>query len=277
MDKDVLVVLATRHLPNEILFNIFKRLPRSHIPDVLWLSDNFSRLWHRLHVTVVTDDYTLGHVIHDRGIVGGKKTFTMEDNRIVREQLWNKYGCLMYDRLCDDQGYIHGLYIKRKDNGNILQMQYQHGVRWGLHKEIDELGQLHVQKYYKNNEMSGPCRHFQDGQLCLEAHYVNDVLHGPYFTWSAPRLQWRQSANNGNKEVSQLSSAVNYANGKKHGCELEYYVTGQLYLQTTYKCGKLHGHKREWSLRGKLLSDDVYYRGRRLPKPISAIISLCGR
>ena len=157
------IISQLYRLPEEVLYIIFKYVPRGYVPDVLWRQPYFVTMWTRLHIVVKTsDDNLLRHVI------------TYEDDDCVREQVFSKLETdyLLTRDVNLRQGQRHGLFRLWTVTSQSLDDQWHHVRR------------LSFSSNYVRGELYGEKRsYFSNGQLASVSHYVKDELHGPFSSW----------------------------------------------------------------------------------------------
>lgn len=167
-------------------------------------------------------------------------------------------------------GKIDGSYTEWKNDGCVVECEYNNGIRNGRYMEWKNLtiikqctyrnGQLHgvyrVKCYkdntekvyvYENGERHGLYQKFYDnGVLMEECMYVHNKKHGPYNEWSKKGI---------------LIVQCIYQDDKRNGLYRKWDYDGNLTKQCTYKNNKLHGSFQKFKY-GILTRQSTYIDGK---------------
>jgi len=116
---------------------------------------------------------------------------------------------------------------------------------------------------------------YEDGDLYIETHYLQDQFHGKDTCWyENGQLQWDTDFVNGKlhgkslgwHHNGQLQWETDYVNGLRHGKCIMWYANGHLHCKIDYNKGKTHGKSMAWYDDGTLVCELYYINGCRVTR-----------
>jgi antitoxin component YwqK of YwqJK toxin-antitoxin module len=112
-------------------------------------------------------------------------------------------------------GYKNGLFTEFRNDKLYKKVEYCLGLPCGVYETYFDNGILTEQRYYNSKqELHGKVTAFENGKKKRETQYVD---------------------------------------GLKHGIEIDYYPTGEVWTETTFMSGKEHGEQRHYNSKTKRL------------------------
>jgi antitoxin component YwqK of YwqJK toxin-antitoxin module len=145
------------------------------------------------------------------------------------------------------KGYEDGAYQEFNRAGRmVVEGHYAGGIKHGVWKEWNWDGVLILEEHWKRGKLDGTVKKYVDGQLSMEATYVEGKANGAYVEYRA-----------GNKPAL----TGQFADDLRTGTWTSYNADGNVVRIATYKDGVLEGPYRE--LAGGAVHEGTMVAGRR--------------
>lgn len=140
----------------------------------------------------------------------------------------------------------HGILNAYVNSRIATATTYKDGVKHGLYKEYNALGDIVKYVNYKNG--------LEDGEYVQI--FKNDTIKITNYTRGQYNGLCREVYSNG-----QLAYQLNFINGRATGPCIEWYSTGRLKSEHFYVNGYLHGSFKKWYSTGQLKCYHKYSNG----------------
>ncbi|MDR3259058.1 MAG: dynamin family protein, partial [Fusobacteriaceae bacterium] len=164
-------------------------------------------------------------------------------------------------------GELVGEYKEFYDDGNIkIQANYKNGELDGEYKEFDHSGNIKIARlmskgqlvregYDINGLKIGLQKfYYENGKIKIQANYKNDMLDGEYNDMLDG--EYKEFYIDGNLKIQ-----TNYKNDMLNGKYEEFYIDGNLKIQTNYKKGLKEGKSNTYYFNGNIETELNYKNG----------------
>lgn len=230
-----LISLLVSRLPDEMLFEVFKWCPRSHIPNPLWTIPFFVNLWKQLHI----EEVVTYHPIHPFNDPVLKLISNIMDITIYEDGY--PTSCVKY-------------YVKRKlvtdPNGSTTLGWNPVCIDSVAEYSLPERGkstQLGTKTVYRFNTMEKEL----EQQVIVRKLDVSYKLNKPYSV-DADGIQYHYHIN------GKLRSITHFENGLCHGVSQSWAPNGQLIYKSRYVYDDEVEWQR-WDEKGHLIDSSDNY------------------